>query len=85
MNDTLETYDPHLARKLERRKANAASYDLWVFQNAATSYINCKTIQEARTRWVEFSKLNKWDGWKLQQNGIVIKNRVYCIIELSNT
>ncbi len=79
MND-LETYDPSLAQKLERRaiakKERVASYELWVWRGGAVQVDVCNTKEEALSIWRE-AKLNKWQKWELQQDRKIIKKGVF--------
>lgn len=74
--NNLETYDPHLAQKLERRAAKVAEYELWFWRNCAVERHVCETIEKARGLWVT-AALGEWDRWELQENGTITKKGVF--------
>lgn len=64
MND-LETFDPKLAQKLERKKPK---YNFILYADGQDpKVIKCLVISEARAAYHKARKEKKWDKWEVNE------------------
>ncbi len=70
----LETFDPHLAQKLEYKQQK---YHLYVFARDLfkedEDRISVNTIEKARDAWRKYKFENKWKIWILYKGNKIVK------------
>ncbi len=67
----LQIFDPHYARKLERKQNN--KYYLWTFTHFLSNFYIADTIEQTRVLWIEAKASGKWQSWELSRGRELIK------------
>ncbi len=72
-DDTLNIFDPHLARILERKRNQSTKYYIWFFTPLLSDFYVINTIDEARALWQEAKGSKRWESWELSKGRELVK------------